>query len=123
VAVGKQGLKNHLCVALHVFIHCPRNGKNFQTFWLRDVATGVGLVGILITGNADGVRKSRKLVCHHGMLSRPRGKILVKFGTSLDDRSLETRASHKKDHSFQKETWQFELQLLATSSFRLEFFP
>ena len=33
---------------------------------------------------------------------KTRGKILVKFGTSYDDRSLGTRASHKKDHGFQK---------------------
>jgi hypothetical protein len=79
--------------------------EDFQTFQMRDAATGVGLVGILITGNADGVQKSRKLACHHGVLSRTHGKFLVKFGTSLDDRSLETGASHKKDHSFQKETW------------------
>jgi hypothetical protein len=58
VGVGKEGLQNHLCVALRVFIHCPRNWKNFQTFRMRDAATGVGVVGILITGNADGVRKS-----------------------------------------------------------------
>ena len=105
------------------FHSCPRNGKNFQTFRMRDAAIDVGLVGILITGNADGVQKSRKSVCHHGILSRPLGIFLVKFGTSLDDRSLETRASHKKDHSFQKETWQFELQLQATSLFCLKFFP
>jgi hypothetical protein len=89
---------------------------------MRDATTGVGLVGILITGNADGVRKSRKSVCHRGMLSRPHGNFLVKFGASLDDRSLEIGASHKNDHSFQKETWQFELQSPVTSSFRLEFF-
>ena len=45
----KAGLQNHLCVALHVFIHCPRNRKNFQTFRLQDAAIGVGIIGILIT--------------------------------------------------------------------------
>ena len=105
MGVGTESLQNHLCVTLRVFIHCPRNWKIFQTFQMQDAATGVGLVGILITGNADAIRKSRKSVCHHGVLSRPSGKFVVKFGTSLDDRSLETGASHKKDHSFQKETW------------------
>ena len=41
-------------------------------------------------------------VCACGMLSRPRGKKLVKFGTSFDDRSFQTGASHMKDHGFPK---------------------
>ena len=93
VGVGKVGLKNHLCVPLRVFSHCPINGKNFQIFRLRDAAAGVGLVGILITGNADGLRKSGKSVCHRGVISRHRGIFLVKLGTSYDYRSLETIAS------------------------------
>jgi hypothetical protein len=61
-------------------------------------------------------------MCNRGMISRPLGIFLVKFGTSYDDRSLETRASHKKDHSLQKEMWQFELQSSVTASFCLEIF-
>ena len=41
-------------------------------------------------------------MCAHGVLSRPRGKKLVKFGTSFDDRSFQTGASHMKDHGFPK---------------------
>ena len=46
-------------------------------------------------------------------------KKLVKFGTSFDDRSFQTGASHMKDHGFQKETCQFKLQWPMTSSFGL----
>ena len=46
-------------------------------------------------------------------------KKLVKFGTSFDDRSFQTGASHMQDHGFQKETCQFKLQWLVTSSFAL----
>jgi len=108
-----------LCVALRVFIYCLRNGEKFQTFWPRGAATGVGLVGILITGNSDGVRTSSKSMCACGVLSRPRGKKLVKFGTSFDDRSFQIGASHMKDHGFQKETCQFKLLWPVTSSFGL----
>ena len=108
-----------MCVALRVFIHCPRSGEKFQTFWPRGAATGVGLVGILITGNSDGVQTSSKSVCARGLLSRPWGIFFVKFGTSSDDCSFQTRASHMKDHGFQKETCQFKLQWLMTSSFGL----
>ena len=41
-------------------------------------------------------------MCAYGVLSRPRGKKLVKFGTSFDDRSFQTGASHMKDHGFPK---------------------
>ena len=54
----QEGKKNQLCVAVHVFIHCPRNVKNFQIVRLRDAATGVCVIGNLIIGNADGLRKS-----------------------------------------------------------------
>ena len=108
-----------MCVALRVFIHCPRNGEKFQTFQPRGAATGVGLVGILITGNSDGVQTSSKSVCAHGVLSQPRGNFLVKFGTSFDDRSFQTRTSHMKDHGFPKETCQFKLLWPVTSSFGL----
>ena len=54
----QEGQKNQLCVDVHVFIHCPRNGNNFQTVRLQDAATGVCVVGNLITGNADGLGKS-----------------------------------------------------------------
>ena len=81
---------------------CSRGGDKFQTFRPRGAATGVVLVGILITGNWDGVRTSSKSMCACGVLSRPRGKKLVKFGTSFDDRSFQTGASHMKDHGFPK---------------------
>jgi hypothetical protein len=54
------------------------------------------------------------MACSHDPMD-----FFCKVGTSFDDRSLETRASHKKDHSFQKEKWQFKLQWPVTSSFRL----
>ena len=57
---------------------------------------------MLVTGNSDGVRTSSKSMCARGVLSRPRGKKLVKFGTSFDDRSFQTGASHMKDHGFPK---------------------
>ena len=74
-----------ICVSLCEFSFvCSRSGEKFQTFRPRGAATGVGLVGILITGNLDGVRTSSKSMCARGVLSRPRGKKLVKFGTSFD---------------------------------------
>ena len=85
-----------------VFIHLFENGEKFQTFRPRGAETGVGLLGILITGNSDGVRTSSKSMCACGVLSRPCGKKLVKFGTSFDDRSFQTGASHMKDHGFPK---------------------
>ena len=109
-----------ICASLCEFSSiCSRSGEKFQTFRPRGAATGVGLVGILITENSDGVRTSSKSMCARGVLSRPRGKKLVKFGTSFDDRSFQTGASHMKDHGFQKETCQFKLQWPVTSSFGL----
>ena len=55
----------------------------------------------------------KKSMCHRGVLSRSIGENLVKFGTSYDDRSMETGASHKKDHSFQKEMRHFGLQIVS----------
>ena len=66
------------------------------------MAPGVGIVGILVTGNSDGVRTSSKSMCARGVLSRPHGKKLVKFGTNFDDHSFQTGASHMKDHGFPK---------------------
>ena len=60
-----------LCEYSSVF---SRSGEKFQTFRPRGAATGVGLVGILITENSDGVQTSSKLMCACGVLSRPRGK-------------------------------------------------
>ena len=109
-----------ICASLCEFSSvCSRSGEKFQTFRPRGAATGVGLVGILIIENSDGVRTSSKSMCACGMLSRPRGKKLVKFGTSFDDRSFQTGASHMKDHGFQKETCQFKLLWPVTSSFGL----
>ena len=109
-----------ICASLCEFSSvCSRSGEKFQTFRPRGAATGVGLVGILITENSDGVRTSSKSMCACGVLSRPRGKKLVKFGTSFDDRSFQTGASHMKDHGFQKETCQFKLLWPVTSSFGL----
>src|SRR5215216_4152884 len=114
---SKEGVQI-MCASLCEFSSvCSRSREKFQTFRLRGAATGVGLVGILITGNSDGVQASSKSVCARGVLSRPRGNFLVKFGTSFDDRSLETGASHKKDHGFQKEMCQFKFQWPVTSSF------
>ena len=70
---------------------CSRSGEKFQTFWPRGAATSVGLVGILITENSDGVRTSSKLMCACGVLSRPHGKKLVKFGTCFGARTFQTR--------------------------------
>ena len=109
-----------ICASLCEFSSvCSRSGEKFQTFRPRGAATGVGLVGILITENSDGVHTSSKSMCACGVLSRPRGKKLVKFGTSFDDRSSQTGASHMKDHGFQKETCQFKLLWPVTSSFGL----
>ena len=87
-------------VSFHPFVR--EAGEKFQTFQPRGAATGVGLVGILIIGNSDGVQTSSKSMCARGMLTRPRGKNLVKFGTSFDDRLYQTGASHMKDHGFPK---------------------
>ena len=81
---------------------CLRRGEKFQTFRPWGASTSVGLVGILIIGNSDGVRTSSKSMCACGVLSRPRGKNLVKFGTSFYDCSFQTGASHMKDHGFPK---------------------
>ena len=116
---SKEGVQI-ICASLCEFSSvCSRSGEKFQTFRPRGAATGVGLVGILITENSDGVRTSSKSMCACGVLSRPRGKKLVKFGTSFDDRSFQTGASHMKDHGFQKETCQFKLLWPVTSSFGL----
>ena len=109
-----------ICASLCEFSSvCSRSGEKFQTFRPRGAATGVGLVGILITGNSDGVWTSSKLMCARGVLSQPCGKILVKFGTSFDDRSFQTGASHLKDHGFPMEACQFKLLWPVTSSFGL----
>ena len=98
----KEGVQI-ICASLCEFSSvCSRSGEKFQTFWPRGAATGVGLVVILVTENSDGVRTSSKSMCACGVLSRPRGKKLVKFGTSFDDRSFQTGASHMKDHGFPK---------------------
>ena len=99
---ASQRCTDHLCTLCEFSSVCSRSGEKFQTFRPRGAATGVGLVGILITGNSDGVRTSSKSMCACGVLSRPRGKKLVKFGTSFDDRSFQTGASHMKDHGFPK---------------------
>ena len=99
---SKEGVQI-ICASLCEFSSvCSRSMEKFQTFRPRGAATGVGLVGILITGNSDGVRTSSKSVCARDVLSRPRGNFLVKFGTSFDDRSCQTGASHMKDHGFPK---------------------
>ena len=113
---GVQMICASLCEVSSVF---SRRREKFQTLRPRGAATGVGLVGILITENSDGVRTSSKSMCACVVLSRPRGKKLVKFGTSFDDRSFQTGASHMKDHGFQKETCQFKLLWPVTSSFGL----
>ena len=46
-------------------------------------------------------------------------KIFGKDGTSFYAHTFQIGASHKKDHSFQKETWHFGLQSSVTTSFRL----
>ena len=116
---SKEGVQI-ICASLCEFSSvCSRSGEKVQTFRPRGAATGVGLVGILITRNSDGVRTSSKLMRARGVPSRPRGKKLVKSGTSFDDRSFQTGASHMKDHGFQKETCQFKLMWTVTSSFGL----
>ena len=116
---SKEGVQV-ICASLCEFSSvCLRSREKFQTFRPRGAATGVGLVGILITGNSDGVQTSSKSMCARGVLSRPRGKKLVKFGTSFDDRSFQTGASHMMDHVFQKETCQFRLKWSMASSFGL----
>ena len=61
-------------------------------------------------------------MCHHGVLLGSHGKNLVKFGTSFDAHTFQIGASHKKDHSFQKEMRHFGLQSSVTRSFHLDFF-
>ena len=64
-----------ICASLCEFSSvCSRSGQKFQTFRPRGAATGIGLVGILITENSDGVRTSSKSMCACGVLSQPRGK-------------------------------------------------
>ena len=90
---SKEGVQI-ICASLCEFSSvCSRSGEKFQTFRSRGAATGVGLVGILITGNSDGVRTSSKSMCACGVLSQPRGKKLVKFDTSFDESSFQTGAS------------------------------
>ena len=50
----KEGVQI-ICASLCEFACvCSRSEEKFQTLWPRGAATGVGLVGILITGNSDG---------------------------------------------------------------------
>ena len=65
-----------ICVSLCEFSSvCSRSGEKFQTFRPRGAATGVGLVGILITENSDGVRTSSKLMCALACSHDPMEKI------------------------------------------------
>ena len=66
---GVQIICASLCEFSSVY---SRSGEKFQTFRPRGAATGVGLVGILIIENSDGVRTSSKLMYACGVLSRPR---------------------------------------------------
>ena len=62
-----------ICASLREFLSiCSRSGEKFQTFRPRGAATGVGLVGILIKVNLEGVRTSSKSMCARGVLSRSR---------------------------------------------------
>ena len=116
---SKEGVQI-ICASLCEFSFvCSRSREKFQTFRPWGAAIGIGLVGMLVTGNSDGVRTSSKLMCTCAMLWRPRGKKLVKFGTSFDDCSFQIEASHVKYHGFQKETCQFKLLWPVTSSFGL----
>ena len=66
-----------ICVALRVFIHCARNGKKLQTVRPQGATRGVGLVGILISGNAYRVWKIMKIIV---ALSRALTIAWKKFG-------------------------------------------
>ena len=116
---SKEGVKI-ICASLCRFSSvCSRSREKFQTFRPRGAATGIGLVDILITGNSDGVRTSHQnwcvpVACYHDPVEK-----MVKFGTSFDDRSFQTGASHMKGHGFPKETSQFKLLWPLTSSFGL----
>ena len=73
-----------ICASLCEFSSvCSRSGEKFQTFRPRGAATGVGLVGILITENSDGVRTSSKpmcvpVACSHDPVEK-NGKVWHKF--------------------------------------------
>ena len=80
-----------ICVSLCVFfVILQGNGKNFQTFYDGRCVN----VGNLITGNANGLKKITKIgVSSCRDLETPWEKLVI-IGTSYDDRSLETVASH-----------------------------
>ena len=85
---------DHLCVALWVFI---------RLFEKRGEVSNISAARCGHWRRPSwGVRTSSKSMCTCGVLSRPRFKKLVKFGTSFDDRSFQTGASHMKDHGFPK---------------------
>ena len=66
-----KNLLQIICVSLCMFFVIGQwNGKNFQTFYDGRCLN----VGNLITGNVNGLKKLRKSVCHHGMISRHHGK-------------------------------------------------
>ena len=72
-----------ICASLCEFSSvCSRSGEKFQTFRPRGAATGVGLVGILITGNSDGVGHHPNLcvpvACSHDPVEKI-GKVWHKF--------------------------------------------
>ena len=109
-----------ICVSFSEFSSiCLRSGDKFQTFRPWGAATSVGLVGILITKNSDGVRTSSKSMCACGVLSRPRGKKLVKLAQVLMTAPSESEHLTWRIMVFQKETCQFKLLWPVTSSFGL----
>ena len=76
-----------LCV---FFVIVQANGKNFQTFYDGRCVN----VGNLITGNANGLKKITKIgLSSWRDLEIPWEKMEI-IGTSYDDRSLKTVASH-----------------------------
>ena len=88
--LAKNILHNHLCVTLRVFVIVQGNGKNFQTFYDGRCVK----VGNLSTGNANGLKKITKIgVSSWRDLETPLKKMVI-IGTSYDDHSLETVASH-----------------------------
>ena len=95
VRVNQQ---DHLCVVLRVFIHCVRNGNKLQIVRPQGAARGVGLVGILISGNAYRVRKITKIIvslsCALMIAWKKFGKVWHKFWCShLPYRSISQEGS------------------------------
>jgi hypothetical protein len=100
------------------------NGERFQWYVWQESTTNVSFNGLSTLENWKNMPE--KDDTWHGAPSAmvwPQYSMVNKMansGTSCNDNSLKTRASHKKNHCFQNDKRQFGLELTMTSSFGVQ---